>query len=1092
MSRQLPNELVEHFANGQGTIFVGAGFSFMAGLPDKDALKRKLASELDGYPKDSTYEDITRYYENQFGRRQLISRLMDSLNTASKEGPALHKMLIQLPINRIFTTNYDDLLEKAARAVKRKYSRIVNESDIHLASTDLQIIKLYGDISIPASIVTANDLDLYPLKHSAFTSLLSLALKTSTMLFLGFSPKDTNIQQLLAQSRDEGGLFSRNFYSIQFGMPALVVDDLARRGLKVINLDAQTGAEEQSRALIEWLQALNDGIAQHEVNRPATPVVPVLRDLEISAEVKAFLQTMEFTVVKETWQDSNPIFQVRRMMAGEDITRWFLCQESPVTNEDYERLHALMRVDQTSKGWIITRFSYEDDNGDDTRELAEKYPTISVHTLSDFYRQMLRYDAYLEELIREAAELEKYWVDLECGLNNRLRRFNIIRYVDAWINSGARNHLALLGDFGTGKTWFCRYYAARLARKHLQNPEYHRIPILISLQGYAKALKIEDLVTEPLRHAHVDLLGGFETFMHLNRHGRLLLIFDGFDEMERRIDDSLAQRNYEDIRRTAVENSKVIITSRPIFFKDKEYLSVLLKSKGEQPTFEMLTTLILEDYQIQEMLRKLQPDGTQWEEHWRQINSIKRLRDIASRPVMVQIISQTLPAVLHEGESRINGAGLYRRYIDEWIEKAYKKDEPLLTRREEVLAFLHDVAWDMYCTQGTGTIIPSQFYEAAGERFGQSAIVAELADLFVRDKTTGNYLFPHISFMEFFVADKVMKNLCNGNVETLFACSFVKESSGVIEFLIDLASSVEAQTGLLHALLIAQSGEQTELVIKLLTEVGENKPIKLIMHILAQLDQQQGKSSGHGAMAGSVQNQQFEKIIQLLKHGLSEHVVQALGKEKFLRGILPPSPKSPRCVRYFFFDLLGSSAVTSGRALKVLARAMYEDTDMEVRLRAVQALGKRRGEKEVQTLIEAIRSKEVPRQIRKDCIEKLLASSFPGSPIHSRVLEMMHEVINNNQDDIRFREDCVIRLAQCNSQEALEPLLPILKEFSQPSEHPLWMVLSTALYSTSVLNIASKIEQEVILPKQAGKDLIRQIAYLRGAVDAIKANAEPG
>jgi predicted NACHT family NTPase len=29
-------------------------------------------------------------------------------------------------------------------------------------------------------------------------------------------------------------------------------------------------------------------------------------------------------------------------------------------------------------------------------------------------------------------------------------------YVDAWLDDPARNHISILGDYGTGKTSFCR------------------------------------------------------------------------------------------------------------------------------------------------------------------------------------------------------------------------------------------------------------------------------------------------------------------------------------------------------------------------------------------------------------------------------------------------------------------------------------------------------------------------------------------------------------------------------------------------------------------------------------------------------------
>src|SRR6266446_6632181 len=202
----IPNELIEQFARGNGVVFVGEDLSIGAGLPSKSDLKNSLARELIGYPQDSTYEDIVRYHENEFGRNRLVTRLREELDTSHLEATLVHQNLMRLPINRIFTTNYDDFLEKSARARKRKYNLVVKDVDVFFPDNDtLDIIKLYGDLTIPDSIIVSRDYDFYFAKRTALTTLLFVTLKRSTVLFLGFSSNDINLQRLLAQVRDEGG-----------------------------------------------------------------------------------------------------------------------------------------------------------------------------------------------------------------------------------------------------------------------------------------------------------------------------------------------------------------------------------------------------------------------------------------------------------------------------------------------------------------------------------------------------------------------------------------------------------------------------------------------------------------------------------------------------------------------------------------------------------------------------------------------------------------------------------------------------------------------------------------------------------------------
>jgi predicted NACHT family NTPase len=56
-------------------------------------------------------------------------------------------------------------------------------------------------------------------------------------------------------------------------------------------------------------------------------------------------------------------------------------------------------------------------------------------------------------------------------------------FIDEWLAAAERNHLSLLGDFGTGKTWFCRRLAWRMAAAA------GRIPISIALRELLAGLR---------------------------------------------------------------------------------------------------------------------------------------------------------------------------------------------------------------------------------------------------------------------------------------------------------------------------------------------------------------------------------------------------------------------------------------------------------------------------------------------------------------------------------------------------------------------------------------------------------------------------
>jgi len=51
----IPRELVEQFAKGNGAIFVGAGLSIGAGLPGWGDLVSRLAAEIEDCPTDVSH-----------------------------------------------------------------------------------------------------------------------------------------------------------------------------------------------------------------------------------------------------------------------------------------------------------------------------------------------------------------------------------------------------------------------------------------------------------------------------------------------------------------------------------------------------------------------------------------------------------------------------------------------------------------------------------------------------------------------------------------------------------------------------------------------------------------------------------------------------------------------------------------------------------------------------------------------------------------------------------------------------------------------------------------------------------------------------
>ena len=115
-----------------------------------------------------------------------------------------HRLIARLPVETVWTTNYDRLIEKAFRgAGKRCEAKVASENfGITLRGKDVTVYKMHGDVSQPQdAMLTKEDYELYNVHREVFTNALKGDLVNKTFLFLGFSFTDPNIDYILSRIR---------------------------------------------------------------------------------------------------------------------------------------------------------------------------------------------------------------------------------------------------------------------------------------------------------------------------------------------------------------------------------------------------------------------------------------------------------------------------------------------------------------------------------------------------------------------------------------------------------------------------------------------------------------------------------------------------------------------------------------------------------------------------------------------------------------------------------------------------------------------------------------------------------------------------
>lgn len=209
MSRDLDlfvRDLVKELREDNAAVFAGAGFSASAGFVNWRDLLRPVAEELHlDIEREHDLVAIAQYHFNENGgnRHRLNQLLIDQLTVGS--GPTEnHRILARLPISTYWTTNYDQLIERALReAGKTPDVKYTNE---HLAITrprrDAVVYKMHGDADHPnEAVLLKDDYENYHLKRGAYLSALSGDLVSKTFLFVGFSFTDPNLDYVLSRIR---------------------------------------------------------------------------------------------------------------------------------------------------------------------------------------------------------------------------------------------------------------------------------------------------------------------------------------------------------------------------------------------------------------------------------------------------------------------------------------------------------------------------------------------------------------------------------------------------------------------------------------------------------------------------------------------------------------------------------------------------------------------------------------------------------------------------------------------------------------------------------------------------------------------------
>ncbi len=265
-------ELLESVRDGRCVLFAGAGLSRPAGLPDWSALlhemaaelKLELADDIDQYPLDFSL-DLAQWYADRFAREKLDAFIHERFADTARRSPVVrptlaHYFLAMLPFRLFLTTNYDDLVERTLRGLRRDPEVVCRPEEVVRTGQAERpcVVKLHGDANHRTRIVlTRDDFDGFFRDHPVTAALLEGLLLNQTFLFVGYELRDPNTRQVYSRVAHLLRQANRRAYTVvvrdEDGTSRFYEEQWRRQGLITLRMPPDPGRVHNSLRFFDWL-----------------------------------------------------------------------------------------------------------------------------------------------------------------------------------------------------------------------------------------------------------------------------------------------------------------------------------------------------------------------------------------------------------------------------------------------------------------------------------------------------------------------------------------------------------------------------------------------------------------------------------------------------------------------------------------------------------------------------------------------------------------------------------------------------------------------------------------------------------------------
>ena len=380
---------------------------------------------------------------------------------------------------------------------------------------------------------------------------------------------------------------------------------------------------------------------------------------------------------------------------------------------------------------------------------------------------------------------------------------------------------ALLGNLGTGKTTSTILLTRRLLELRMVG-EQVPLPIYFDLRDLSpttlKDYGLRTLLTQLLANSSLSTIT-VDNVLATIRDEHTLVIFDGLDEVLVHLSPHDGQRLTRSLlevlnlgeRGSQEENprTRLLLSCRTQFFRSVEEEFSFFDGQGREnkrgKDYLVLTLLPFNENQIREYLRRNVPEADT-DRLLETIRSVHNLRELASQPVLLDMIRQVL-LTIEEGLSmghRVRSVDLYERFVNKWLSRDNGKHS--LIPRHKIQLMTH-LAWQIW-RSGSRTWTADQMEDWLIEFLHTHPDMelhyqGRMPDQWKQDFRTATFLsrrgddfsFAHSSLLEYFLAKRLADSLATESEdEALEAWDITRPSDETFAFFAELIDRLSPTT----------------------------------------------------------------------------------------------------------------------------------------------------------------------------------------------------------------------------------------------------------------------------------------------------------